>query len=198
MTGEWALPQLEQITALTHNPSGLPQQSKDPQIEALEGEIQYQNELRNQQEFAYGKAIAQAGRSPLPDERQLHYLFDTQPTKEDIDNKSEWDESTIDETNVLRHIQFGMYEPSEKMALLREYADIQILRQQIGKEHVAMNAAKRLYLNILASKGTIREGHTPAIEIMLNPSNRVEVTQKTQPYDTTRQPAGFLGFLKGR
>jgi hypothetical protein len=190
---------LDQVGNLAANPTGLPGMSDhEREVAALEDEIQYQAELRQQQEFAYGKALAQAGRSPLPDERQLHYLFDTQPTTKDLEDHPGWDENTFDETNILRHIQFGMYDPAEKARLMREYADIQVLRQQAGKERVAMNAAKRLYMSILSSKGTIHDGHPPAIEIMLNPVSKTDVTQH-QAYDQGRKPVGFWSFLgKGK
>ena len=191
---------LDQIAALSQNPTGLPGASQTERREQeLLDEIQYQQELRQQQEFAYGKALAGQGpsRSPIPEERQLHYLFDTQPKQEEVDKTAEWDETTFDETEILRHIQFGMHDRIQASHLEREYADIQIIREQYGNEDIAKNAFKRLYFRVLAEKGTIHEGHSPAIEVMLNPANRTEIKQQQIPYDSGRKPSGFFGFLKG-
>ena len=187
---------LNQIGALTQNPTGLPGASDTEQYVAqLEDEIQYQKELAEQQRFAYGVASTGMGRSPLPDERQMNFLFSTQPKQEDVDNSAKWDHMTIDETEILRHAQFGMYDEAKGNRLVREYADVQVLRQQKGKKRVAMNAAKKMYFKILLSKGVIHEGHAPAIEFMLNPSNKQEIKQSIVPYDSTRKPSGFWGFL---
>lgn len=187
---------LEQVTQLTHNPTGLPGMSyNEQQMRALEDEVQYQKELAQNLQFAYG-AQGQIKPAQLPDEKQLHYLFDTQPKREDQEKGIDWNAWTIDESEIMRHVQFGLMEPSFANHIIREYSDILILRQQKGKKQVAINASKRLHMKILASKSTIHEGRPTASEMILNPANKSEIKQTIQ--QPQKPPSsGFFGFIRG-
>ena len=188
---------LDQIGALSRNPSGLPGASDYEQhIAALEDEVQYQKELQQNLQFAYGTA-GQPKPSMLPDEKQLHYLFDTQPKKADADEIIPWNSVTLMETEILRHVQFGQMDKSESADVMREIADINVLLDQFGKEEEALVACRELYISVLISKSTIHEGRPTASEMILAPVNKSEIKQTIQQPQRPNQ-GGFFGFLGGK
>ena len=186
---------LDQITTLTHNPSGLPGASDYEQhITALEDEIQYQKDLQQNLQFAYGTQ-GMPKPSMLPDEKQLHYLFDVQPKKADKEEIIPWDSVTLLETEILRHVQFGQMDKAEAADVMREIADINVLLGQYGKEEEALVACRELYISVLISKSTIHEGRPTSSEMILSPTNKSEIKQTiNQPQ---RQQGGFWSFLPG-
>jgi hypothetical protein len=187
---------LNQIDQISHNPSGLPGASDYEQhVAALEDEIQYQKELQQNLQFAYGTQ-GMPKPSMLPDEKQLHYLFDTQPKKADVEEIEKWNSVTLMETEILRHVQFGQMDRAESADVMREIADINVLLDQFGKEDEALVACRELYITVLLSKSTIHEGRPTASEMILSPINRSEIKQ------TINQPqrpsaGGFWSFLPG-
>jgi len=188
---------LDQITAITHNPSGLPGASDYEQhVAALEDEIQYQKELQQNLQFAYGTQ-GQVKPSMLPDEKQLHYLFDVQPKKADVEETLPWNSVTLMETEILRHVQFGQMDKAEAADVMREIADINVLMGQFGKDEEALVACRELYIAVLISKSTIHEGRPTSSEMILAPINRSEIKQTiNQPQRPTQ--GGFFGFLGGK
>ena len=188
---------LDQVTSLTHNPSGLPGASDYEQhVAALEDEIQYQKELQQNLQFAYGSQ-GMPKPSMLPDEKQLHYLFDTQPKKADVEETIAWNSVTLMETEILRHVQFGQMDKPEAADVMREIADINVLMGQFGKDNEALVACRELYISVLISKSTIHEGRPTASEMILSPINRSEIKQTiNQPQRP--QAGGFFGFLGGK
>jgi hypothetical protein len=188
---------LDQISALSQNPSGLPGASyTEQQIAALEDEIQYQKELQQNLQFAYGTQ-GMPKPSMLPDEKQLHYLFDTQPKKADVEETIPWNSITLMETEILRHVQFGQMDKAEAADVMREIADINVLMGQFGKDEEALVACRELYISVLISKSTIHEGRPTASEMILSPVAKSDIHQ------TINQPqrpstGGFFGFLGGK
>lgn len=188
---------LDQVTQITHNPSGLPGASDYEQhIAALEDEVEYQKQLQQNLQFAYGtQGIPKP--SMLPDEKQLHYLFDTQPRKADIEEIQAWNSVTFMETEILRHVQFGQMDRAEAADVMREIADINVLLDQFGKEDEALVACRELYISVLVSKSTIHEGRPTASEMILAPVNKSEIKQTIQQPQRP-QSGGFFGFLGGK
>ena len=188
---------LDQVTQITHNPSGLPGASDYEQhIAALEDEVEYQKQLQQNLQFAYGtQGIPKP--SMLPDEKQLHYLFDTQPRKADIEEIQAWNSVTFMETEILRHVQFGQMDRAEAADVMREIADINVLLDQFGKEDEALVACRELYISVLISKSTIHEGRPTASEMILAPVNKSEIKQTIQQPQRP-QSGGFFGFLGGK
>ena len=188
---------LDQVTQITHNPSGLPGASDYEQhIAALEDEVEYQKQLQQNLQFAYGtQGIPKP--SMLPDEKQLHYLFDTQPRKADIEEIQAWNSVTFMETEILRHVQFGQMDRAEAADVMREIADINVLLDQFGKEDEALVACRELYISVLVSKSTIHEGRPTASEMILAPVNKSEIKQTIQQPQRL-QSGGFFGFLGGK
>lgn len=188
---------LDQVAALTHNPSGLPGASDYEQhIAALEDEVQYQKELQQNLQFAYGTQ-GMPKPSMLPDEKQLHYLFDTQPKKHDAEDIIPWDSVTLMETEILRHVQFGQMDRSEAADVIREISDINVLLDQFGKEDEALVACRELYISVLISKSTIHEGRPTASEMILAPVSKSEIRQTINQPQRQAQ-GGFFGFLGGK
>jgi hypothetical protein len=188
---------LDQISALSHNPSGLPGASDTEQhIAALEDEIQYQKELQQNLQFAYGTQ-GMPKPSMLPDEKQLHYLFDTQPKKADEEEAAPWKSITFMETEILRHVQFGQMDRAEAADVMREIADINVLLGQFGKDDEALVACRELYISVLLSKSTIHEGRPTSSEMVLSPINRSEIKQTINQPQRPPQ-GGFFGFLGGK
>ena len=188
---------LDQVTQITHNPSGLPGASDYEQhIAALEDEVEYQKQLQQNLQFAYGtQGIPKP--SMLPDEKQLHYLFDTQPRKADIEEIQAWNSVTFMETEILRHVQFGQMDRAEAADVMREISDINVLLDQFGKEDEALVACRELYISVLVSKSTIHEGRPTASEMILAPVNKSEIKQTIQQPQRP-QSGGFFGFLGGK
>ena len=188
---------LDQVTQITHNPSGLPGASDYEQhIAALEDEVEYQKQLQQNLQFAYGTQ-GMPKPSMLPDEKQLHYLFDTQPRKADIEEIQAWNSVTFMETEILRHVQFGQMDRAEAADVMREIADINVLLDQFGKEDEALVACRELYISVLVSKSTIHEGRPTASEMILAPVNKSEIKQTIQQPQRP-QSGGFFGFLGGK
>jgi hypothetical protein len=187
---------LDQISGLAQNPTGLPGASAhEQQIMALEDEIEYQKNLQQQIQYAYGTQ-GPAQKSMLPDEKQLHYLFDTQPKVRDDEENLAWDSTTLLRTEILRHVQFGQMDKSEAADVMREIADIDVLLEQFGKEEEAKVACQELYISILVSKSTIHEGRPTASEMILAPVNKSEIKQSIAQTNRTGG-GGFFGFLSG-
>jgi len=150
-------------------------------------------EVAHNQDLAYGPGVP-SQKTQMPDEKQLHFVYDTQPKKKEVGESENWGAFTFDETEILRQIQFGLFEPAERESLIREYADIQILRQQEGRQQVAINAMKRLHIRILSSKGLVLPGREPALVLLHQPTSKTVYEQKIpqqQPKAT-----GFFSFLK--
>ena len=180
--------------ALTAKTGTIDMENRD-QVESYITELEnavLQLQNAQHQDLAYGPGLP-AAKTVMPDEKQLHFVYDTQPKKDDIEKSEDWDSFTFDETEILRQIQFGMFTQPERESLLREYADVQVLRQQQGKGRVAINAMKRLHLRILSSKSLLEQGREPALVLLHQPTNKTVYEQKipAQP----QKPTGFLAAL---
>lgn len=167
----------------------------DKYITQLEDEIQRMREQGMQNDLAYGPPL-QTQKTVMPDERQLQYLYSTQPKKKDDTESIAWNKNTFDETEILRHIQFGQFTETERDQLLREYADIQILCQQQSRRRVAINAQKRLYLRIISSKSLVLDGRDPAIVLLHQPTNKSVYEQKI-PQAQPQKRTGFWSSIFG-
>jgi hypothetical protein len=158
--------------------------------------VQYQKELQQNLQFAYGtQGMPKA--NLLPEEKNMHLLFDTQPKKKDEDENVPWNSTTFMETEILRHVQFGQLDRAEAADVMREIADINVLLDQFGKEEEALVACRELYISVLVSKSTIHEGRPTASELILSPISRSEIKQTIQQ---PQRPAsgGFFGFLSNK
>jgi hypothetical protein len=152
--------------------------------------------MQRQMDMGYGPP-GTVSKSAVPGERELMWLTGVQPTYDDIEKKIEWNTGTFYNTEILRHLQFGTYGSKvERDNLRREYDDLLIIAQQPGGEKEAINGFRRLYFDILSSKGDASEGRDNLMTLMHQPVNRTEFSNKN-PTPPVNQRRGFWSFLRG-
>jgi len=190
---------LNQVTALTQNPSGLNQPMSEAElaIQDAQEEAEYQRQRAEQMAFAYGQqGGGRGGPSMLPDEKQFKFMFSVQPKVEDEERNAGWTTASFLESEILRHVQFSQFTPAEANMILDEVSDLQCMMSQAGTRDVVIQEFQALYARILIGKSTIHEGKPTTGEMVLAPVSKSENTLiQKQPQ---QKRTGFFSFLGGK